>query len=399
MATKITENGLERESFEEIRARREADKKAIYGQDIDLSSNTIDGNDITNEALMITEIIDLAESIYNNLDVDHAIGVALDSLTSLTGIASRKGGQYTLQMIEITVNEDVVLNGLDYEGDESIFTVADNNGNQFILLNTTLIEVAKSPQSLVFRAQYYGALYAKENTINTITTRVNNVLSINNSQPSLVVGSLEETDAQLRARRRISVSSLATSDVDAMRAKILALDDVVECVVLDNPTDSINEYGMKPKHSWTIVEGGSNEEIGNIIYATKTTSTPTIGKEVYNKSTLSGQTEMILFDRPIPQLLTFSLDLAKSPNYIDIDLQKIKDYIVKNLFFGIGEEVATSQIVVIAVEAIQNTVGSAIVKPVNEAIYDNATKVSVLKTTTIQHRFYITNNSISIKII
>mgnify|MGYP004694423237 FL=1 len=106
--------------------------KNIYGEDINLNSNTPDGQLINILAQAETDRDELLINIYNSLNIITAEGFDLDNLVATHGI-KRRGGRYTTVAITLTFNKaNVALQGLDndYNAIESnAFTVSDNNGN------------------------------------------------------------------------------------------------------------------------------------------------------------------------------------------------------------------------------------------------------------------------------
>ena len=61
----------------------------IYGADINTASNTPDGNLINIFALSKEDVLQLCVSIYDSFDPDQAVGIALDSIAQLCGIARK----------------------------------------------------------------------------------------------------------------------------------------------------------------------------------------------------------------------------------------------------------------------------------------------------------------------
>ena len=127
-------NGLTLPTLNEIITFLENGFKTIYGNDINLNSNTPDGQLINIFAQLLTDINEVITNLYNSLNPNLAVGVSLDSLAAYHMIA-RNGGSYTIVPITIEVNRSLTLKGLDSNYNtlevSNVFTVSDNNGNQF----------------------------------------------------------------------------------------------------------------------------------------------------------------------------------------------------------------------------------------------------------------------------
>ena len=122
----------------------------IYGADINTASNTPDGNLINIFTLSKEDILQLCVSIYDSFDPDQAVGIALDNISQLCGIA-RKGGSYTHTNIVLTTTQAVNINGLD-NTISTPFTISDANGNEFYLIEYTQLQF----NSLTLRCNMSG---------------------------------------------------------------------------------------------------------------------------------------------------------------------------------------------------------------------------------------------------
>lgn len=314
--------------------------RKIYGDDLDLSSNTSDGQviNIAAEALY-TNISQLAISIYNSFTIKYAFGTTLDDrVDDFLGI-QRLGGSYTIQDIDITVDRDLKLQGLDgqaYEGNTTSFTVEDSNGNQFILLDTVDL-VANTTTALTFRARDIGSISTLTNTINNPVTIILGVTKINNPTVPTTIGRQEETDAQLRIRAIRSRALGAAGSIDSLVTALLAIDGVTDAKVFENYSTITDQYDI-PAHSiWVIVDGGSNEKIAYAIYNKKSYGAGMKGNTIYTIVTKSGQLFVARFDRVTAKPLYILFALKPLNPGASVNQDALKKYIIDNLPFGIGQ--------------------------------------------------------------
>ena len=161
MANEITADGLETKSLDEIIAELNAEFESIYGDDINLESNSPDGQMIGIIAQQVADLLDLATQVYNSFDPDAAFGATLDARVAINGL-QRGGATYTIAPVSITVDRALTLPGLDQEG--TPFTVADASGNQFQLV-TTQTPAEAGTNSYNFRASNPGAVQVQTNSI------------------------------------------------------------------------------------------------------------------------------------------------------------------------------------------------------------------------------------------
>ena len=120
--------------------------QGIYGSDIQTDQNSQDGQTIGILTQLCVDVRELLVQINNGFDPDQAIGAILDQRVTLNNI-KRYGGTYTTQPIDVTVNKTVTLAGLDANFNSPTgtgYTIQDNNGNEFILIDTTTLTAGRS---------------------------------------------------------------------------------------------------------------------------------------------------------------------------------------------------------------------------------------------------------------
>ena len=363
----IDGNGLTIDNLNTRVTELTADYQDIYGVDIIVSSNSPDSQAINIHAQRNQDNAELAEAVYNSFDPDQAVGVVLDQRCAINNI-QRKIGTFTTQVLDITTDRALTLDGLDATA--SPFTVEDDTGNQFYLTTTTNF-ITAGTLSLPFRAANLGATLTLPNTITEIVTVIIGVISSNNPADATLIGTDEETDVAFRERRRISISNAATGSVDGILGSINNLSDVESALVYENKTATTDINSIPPHSIWAIVEGGINDDIANIIYSKLSFGADTKGSVLTNITTASGQIIPIKFDRTIVKDLHIRFDIQPTITAL-FDELVIKTYIANNLSYLIAEDAETSRIVTLAVTAINEAGGGGV--PLNvEISKDGAT--------------------------
>lgn len=340
MPNVIDANGLEVATRAELVASITAALQAIYGADINLDSDSPDGQlmNIFIQAILDNE--DLLVQIYNGFDPDLAIGRTLDMRCAINGV-QRQAGTFTLTNIDITVDRALTLPGLDAEVDNpdgTGYTVADNAGNNWILV-ATQNPAGAGTYTYAFRAQNPGAVLTTPNTITVPVTVILGVTAINNPTTYTSLGLNEETDAELRIRRQKSVSLSSQGYLRGLLAALLNINGVTAAFVYEN-TDSATDGDGVPGHSiWVIVNGGDPEDIANAIYSKRNAGCGMKGSETYTITQVDGSPFIVKWDEVTPEDLYIEFD-AESINGVDpIDDAGIKDYLVENLTPGVFETV------------------------------------------------------------
>lgn len=340
MSDILDETGLTLKTLNEIVADLEAGLKAIYGEDINLDSDTPDGQAIHLFAQAATDLREVVRDIYTSMDPDQAQGRVLDQRVTINGI-ERKGGTYTVTPVNITVDRDVSLIGLD--GEESragVYTVKDDAGIQFFLLNSA--SISAGTHSLSFRAENLGAVLVSLGTITTAATAIAGVTAINNSSGVTTQGVDEESDAALRLRRQKSISNVASSYLDSIEGNLLDVEGVSEAVVYENYTDTTDGDGIPPHSIWAIVAGGTNADIGAVLYAKKTAGAGFLGDVSVNVPRTNGRTYPVKFDRAADEDLYVKFSISLVGGMIDTDA--LATSIVENVLFGLGQNATGSVI-------------------------------------------------------
>ena len=105
-------NGLVTQDLASIKNDLVSKAKDIYGQSINVEQNSPDGQWINIWAQEKKDALDLAATIYNNLDVDRVVGIPQQILYKLNGLTIN-AYTYSYVYINVLTSIDVTLQGLD----------------------------------------------------------------------------------------------------------------------------------------------------------------------------------------------------------------------------------------------------------------------------------------------
>lgn len=252
MPNSIGPTGLTIATNAELVAAFTTAMQTIYGSDINLASDTPDGQMMNIFIQAALDLEDLLVQINNMFDPDNAVGVILDQRVAINGI-QRQAGTFTVTNITIVTSQSVNLYGLDQSA-QPVFTVADNAGNQW-QLQTTQLGVGAGTNVFSFQAATPGANLTVQNTITVPITIVLGVTSINNPTTYTSLGINEESDAALKIRRQQSVSLSSQGYLQGLRAALLNIPGITSAFVYENNSGITDGNGV-PGHSiWVIVAG------------------------------------------------------------------------------------------------------------------------------------------------
>jgi len=393
----LDSTGLVLKDYDTILNEFQSGMNDIYAQDgdtINFGSETPDGQFTNIVAQAMSDLRETIREVYNSFNPDNCSGSVQDSRYALNFL-TRNGATYTVQNIDITVNQTVTLNGLDSnyaDPNASSYTVSDDAGNLWYLIDTTTL--TSGTTSLPFRSKNYGAFQSVIGTITNQVTIVLGVTAVNNSVAATTLGEEQEPDTAFRLRRNRSTSTKGLNNTDSMLGQLLELNAVSDADIWVNRTNTTDSTGTDPHTIWAIVDGGANTDIADVIYSNSSTANFRGAVSVAVTSS-GGQTFTVKFDRPNPVPLYIQFDLQLIGDVGATDIQGIKDYIAKNLSYALNENAETSKITTIASEAIAATGGGGYALNV-EISTDDSTYTDYIPSSSRKNKFVIDSTRITI---
>lgn len=342
-------NGLVTQDLASIQSELVSKFKDIYGQSINVEQNSPDSQWLNILAQEKKDILDLVTTYYNNLDPDRVVGIPQQILYKLNGLTIN-AYTYSYVYINVLTSIDVTLQGLD-ENIESAdgvgYTVRDANGTRWILAETT--DLAPGQHTLNFRAAELGALTALPNTINVMETVIRGVTSVNNPASNYITGNQGETSAQFRRRRNQAMAVPSQGFDESIESQMLNLANVTQCKVYSNRTGS-TANGIPAHTVWVIVEGGTSDEIGRIIYNNVPPGIPMKGTQSVTITKQNGNVETVYYDLPSPVTLYIRATIMPFDGTPDTDY--VKSQLVSQLNYNIAERAESANITTLLKEII-----------------------------------------------
>lgn len=393
MPNVIDENGLQTTGPVVDRETIIADYKDIYTVDINVEQNSRDGQQINILVQNTQDLKELLIGVYNSFDPDVAVGVNLDYRVAINNIV-RKSGSYTITEIDVTVSQAINLEGLDGDPIGTGFTIADNSNTQFILLESQSI-VGAGTFTFEFQSALIGQVQTIVNTITTPITILAGIVSVNNPSSALVTGENEESDAQLRLRRKQSVALNSVGFTSSLVANLLAVDEVQEVRVLENTTNFIDANGTEGHTFWAIVLGGDEIDIADTIFNIRSGGSGMRGLISIDVDDSQGNPLAVKFDRPINEDLYIRFSVKNVTGDPAIDSDFVREQIVLLQQYTIGETANATDLVCLVKDQI---LPNSFIQDM-EVSNDNLTYVELLETTGVDFIFVLDVTRIFITIL
>ena len=267
------ENGLHTATYLEIQNALIEEFRNIYGSDIDISTASADGVYINTLSLLINNILNAVNALYNQLDVNSATGKNLDALCALSNVFRRQA-TYSTAMLTV---KNVGASALTLENPEFV----DNRSILWRYDGTLTLEVNEE-KSIMVICEDVGSIEASAGAI----TQTVQTTTITVNQPrDAVVGQEIESDISLRSRRATASRISANTVLEALQAALLSIDGIEDVFIYNNNTDSFisaNDNTNIEAHSiYVIIRRNANitiddEVIGQLIHNKLTPGIKTI---------------------------------------------------------------------------------------------------------------------------
>lgn len=312
--------------------------QGIYGSDINVDSNSPDGQQVGIIAQAGIDLRELLLNINSSFDPDQAEGNSLDHRCGLVGI-KRGVGTFTTVQIDVVVTGALSLVGLDSQSGiinpqvVNLYTIKDDSGNQWYLL-ASQSPAGAGTYTYTFQSAAIGAIQVIANTITTPVSIVAGVDTVNNPGGALYQGIDEETDSNLRLRFHKATTITAVGFSDSLESLLKNLETVTSASVWDNDTPTTDTYGTPANSIWCIVEGGFPADIAQAIYSKKGAGAGMRGSVTGNVARPNGQTFVAKWDIPnnVNLWIKFSVNLPGG----GVDRTAMKTTIANGLFWDVG---------------------------------------------------------------
>lgn len=329
----ITSNGIAIDDLSTIQNRLVSAFKSIYGDDVNLDSDTPDGQLLGLFSQELANVHQAVSFIVQMLDPYQATGQWLEQRAMYAGITRITASYSYIDEVIITGTPKTTI------PINSIFI--DRSKNKWVSTEETTLNSNGSARTK-FRSLELGNYIInalEEFTPSTIILGIERVTSNSNSYG----GVDEETDEQLLNRFMLSHSINNFDDRQGLQSALLNIIGVSKCIVYENFTSNTDEKNIPPHSLNAVVLGGSDEKIAEVITKKKIGGCGLFGK-IEKKYLYNGLSRKVFFDRPKKIDVNVSMLIGRYKSFDDINTEQIQKNL-KNLNFNIGENVYASRIV------------------------------------------------------
>lgn len=340
MKPQFTSNGVAIQTFEEIFEELATGYRAIYGQDINLSQESPDGQRVGIEARAILDVQQFCMALSNSFDPDFAFGQGLGKIAKLSGIFLRPG---TRAQWDLTIATDrPVTLPVDY-------TLEDELGQKWLLPEAVALPTGGGTVTLY--AEEFGAITGGIGAELEEVTFVRGVTGITAAFDA-VPGRAEETDPQFRQRRNRSLENPAYSTVGGLYARLANLPGVTDLQVYENDQPNDDPITGLPANSvWAVVENGTIDDIAETLTKHRTSGCQTVGDLtgtfvetlIHPNGSELFITHLMRFDRPRYVDLHVQLTATRKQTNDPIDTELIKQNIAERTLI-IGESIQAGEL-------------------------------------------------------
>jgi len=336
--TTIDDTGFHRTRLDERLAELEASWRTVFGSDIDLRTESPDGQVLGTLSEAIADIDECLEIIYNERSPAAARGAALSRLCALNGVF-RKPGAYSTAPITLGGTPGTPVPAGSLIG--STNTDAEKNS---IFQTTALLTIGVGGNvNGTVRSTVAGAVPAGAGNLTKVLSVVDGWDTAINSTAA-TLGSPVESDPKLRVRRAASVAISSQGILDGLRAALNQITDVLEAEVYENPTDDVDANGLPPHSIHAIVLGGEPEDIGQVIWEKKSLGVTQVGAEAVTITDDSEMEHVMRFDRPATANIYVRVELTELPNVATVNALKAAIVAWGDANSKIGADVVRSQL-------------------------------------------------------
>ncbi|MDC9614879.1 baseplate J/gp47 family protein [Xenorhabdus khoisanae] len=302
----ITRQGVIVPDTADLLGAVEADFRATFGQDIDLSPETPQGVLVTMETENRDAMVRNNAELANQINPDIAGGIFLDAIWALMGGSRFAATRSYLSNVEFGgVPETVIPKGAQAES---------VTGARFETISTLIIgKDGKTTGDM--RAVLFGTIECKAGHLERVASSILGWETITNPTHA-VVGREAESDISARQRRKQTLAKNTVSVGEAITSSLYELEGVNSLSFRENYAPqiiTIDGIKLLPHSVYVCVEGGDREEIARALLRTKTIGAAYNGKEIVTVTErVSGQEYEIRFDRPTEKITFCRVTVRKS---------------------------------------------------------------------------------------
>jgi len=274
-----------------------------------LIATTIDAADALTGDVNITTVVD---------DIDYTCTIDTVPFTIDSGPGATNLTIVAALIIAINTGQTAVSATDNLDGTYSLLAVDNTTAYDFSVNGNQAITSIGTP--VPFAAIVPGALILPATSLNTIDTQIFGWDAVSNLLQGLTGRALED-DVDLRLRMRQSTGILGAGTVESIRSRIQqGVEGVTQVNVFENRTD-VTVDGRTPHSFEAVVQGGADQDIGDLIFIVKPAGIETIKADPPDGVSVvvidsNGDPQTINFSRPKDQFAHVRVTLTLNPEEV-----------------------------------------------------------------------------------
>lgn len=334
---KITRNGIEIPTISELMddLEEELKKQPDFGENIDFSDDDPLKQLCYPFMIVARDLYEFGQEVFFSSYPDFAEGNSLAYLMAYQG-TRKKQATKACHIVRFYGSSGTKI--------PSGYIVATEGLINFLTISENSIK-ANGYVDIEVEAEKQGSI--GNVPIGSITNIVNPIIgltSIENIQQTKE-GLDKETDPQARTRYKEIAKGGTGSSTDAIRSRLLNVTGVKSAIVRENEED-VEIDGIPPHSLYSLVQGGSDEDIARAIMEKKAGGIKTFGSIEVILEDSQKIPKKIYFNRPATQDIYIKITLSKTNTYPTDGDQIIKNVVIEYVNnLSIGEDVIIYKII------------------------------------------------------
>ena len=314
----VTPQGFVPKTLQIIKGELEAEFRSVFGAGINLEPESVFGQIVGIFSEREALLWEMAEDVYASDRPDSSADASLDGLAALTG-ATRLPATKTAVTVTMGGTAGTVLPA------GRVVSVV-GSGARFLTTAEATIG-AGGVVDVACQSEDYGPIPAYAGTLTKIETPVSGWSTATNAVDA-DVGRDVETDADFRLRREALLREQGNSALEALRADVLAVENVESCTIFENPTASTDSEGMPPHSVEALVTGGADADIAAALLGSVAGGIETHGTTSVVVEDSQGVQRTIKFSRPADKNVFVTVHLVKNADFPADGADQIKAAVV-----------------------------------------------------------------------
>lgn len=206
--------------------------------------------------------------------------------------------------------------------------------------------ITKTKHMIQFVALDIGPIEAQIDAVTEIVTPVLGWDSVTNSTVA-TLGSIGETDEELRERFRLSKALRAISLTDSLYAALLEVPGVEQVRLYENTQNSVDPIGQPPHSFRPVVLGGINQEVAEAIWKNRPLGIGSTGNTTVAIKDSHTNIQTVSFTRPVEVPIFVKITVKEIDDGMEEGgVEKIKEAVASyiNTTRKIGGEIVVSRL-------------------------------------------------------